>query len=318
MVAALPLASASFAMGGSGGDYGGRGTDGNNNSRGSESKMSVELDARPQLNSDWGFQAQFNAIKRMGAPDDLTFKENSVKEVTDKGRQRGVAVLQAALEEVVARIVSVKTCDRELKRSARGSGRSPKRELSPGAKADATELRREVRGLCQRLQLLRESGALGAAGGADAFDLIRELGDLPVTVACLKATKVAVELNHADWRGVCVPTNVREHAAALVRRWLAMYRNEEGRPPQAGNVAKASQTRQCPNIAADLEEKTHATQPKAAKYVVLVESVCAFLRRDRSAAMGLFTGGSTSQSILADVTREMIVSARARDRLHRQ
>merc|ERR1719277_487261 len=77
------------------------GSDGNSNSKGADNQCSLELNNRPKLDSAWSYPAQFRALSSYNAAEDLTFQENSVKDVTDRARTRAAARLQATLEEIL-------------------------------------------------------------------------------------------------------------------------------------------------------------------------------------------------------------------------
>lgn len=220
---------------------------------------------------------------------DLAFKEKSVKDITDRGRAEGASRLQQALEEALQ---SLPPLPQPLPASVQEDVDS----------LEEAELRRDVRDLVRPLASLREVGNSVARNTA-VMEILLQLRKLQLTVSCLKATKVAAELNQPCWRGDKVSAEVRELAASLVRKWRAIYRSQVVAP---ATLSASAVRRRCRNVAMDLEECTHGHFPRSVHYVQLVEAVCRFLLHDAERTRKLFSGTLATSDIvskLAEVLR---------------
>mmetsp|Transcript_93006 Transcript_93006/g.259112 ORF Transcript_93006/g.259112 Transcript_93006/m.259112 type:complete len:275 (+) Transcript_93006:89-913(+) len=257
-----------------------------------EKQTSVMLPDKIQLDGAWSFQAQFDALKACNAQDDLTFKSNSVKDVSDRGREEGAARLQKALEIAL---------------SSDPARASRKRALpaptSSAEQLEEVEVRREVRALLTTLQRLREDGP-HAKRDESAMGVLRQLGDLNVSVACLKATRIAAELNQPSWRGSEVSAEVRQYAAALVKEWRAMYRAETGSLGDE-TLSPAARSRKCRNLSMDLEACTHGRHQKVAHYIEAIEYLCRLIIADGQASRGLLAGTVASKDLVARALDEI-------------
>jgi len=269
----------------------------NGNSSSSDNKLSTDCFSRPGLDSEWSYKAQFRAITACSAPDDFTFQEGSVKDVTDKARARAAAVIQKSL---------VEACKRKAKRkhSSSDMGRLlPLRDLD---EIPEPELVQEVKSLRKDLQRLREGGAYGGQLDESAAGALVQLERLPVTVRCLKATKVAAELNQPCWRSNDVSPDVREHAASLVRRWRAMYREEEtGRPD---GLSEEAHERSCKNVAMDIETNVYQLKQRVAQHGGLVQSICALLMVEPEVAKSMVRGGTPTKDFVSRAARKLTPS----------
>mmetsp|Transcript_49936 Transcript_49936/g.139838 ORF Transcript_49936/g.139838 Transcript_49936/m.139838 type:complete len:301 (-) Transcript_49936:44-946(-) len=276
------------------------GNDGNSNSGRADNNNSFILQDRPNLDSGWSFTQQFAALARSAiTEDDRTFKESSVKDVTDKGRAQGSAKLHAALVEVCAKAPKArrKPSAGAVLDAAPGERLLPLKDLD--GLTDA-ELRTEVGALCRRLQQFRADGP-SRANEENAASVLLELERLPVTVRCLKATKIAAELNLPFWRSNEIPPGVRDHASALVKRWRTMYRCEEGLP---GGASAATHERRCRNLATDLESTLHSHKQRVNEYSELIQGACALLHFDPEATRSLLQGGISAKDFATRALRK--------------
>eukprot|EP00930_Biecheleria_cincta_P101580 TRINITY_DN93222_c0_g1_i1.p1 TRINITY_DN93222_c0_g1~~TRINITY_DN93222_c0_g1_i1.p1 ORF type:complete len:305 (+),score=80.83 TRINITY_DN93222_c0_g1_i1:44-958(+) len=264
--------------------------------KGQENQLSKEFGGfKPQLDGSWSFQAQFNAIAAMSAEDDWSFKEGSVKDVTDRGRGEAVRKLQDALEDTIeknpppARLSSLlyrpgRQCDEDEE-----DGGIAKAAAADAAVAEV-QLRKDVRSLLAPLRELEKLPPSGSRNGA-ALDIFRQLKRLRITVDCLKATKIAVELNKPCWRGALASKDVQEAAGALVKNWRSMYRTQTGQ-----SVEKYSQ-RRFRLVAVDMEESTYGANPKMAQYCKTVDRLCKELRKDPELCRELLAGTSSGAEL---------------------
>lgn len=241
---------------------------------------------RVQLDGAWSFEAQIGAIKSCNKVDDLSFKEKSVKDVSDRGRTEGAARLQQVLEDVLSSAPS---------KPAKAATAAPK--TNGLEQAEETEVRREVRGLLQVLQGLRTDGGPVAKRNAIAMDVLRQLDSLNVSVACLKSTKIAAELNQPYWRGTEVSEEVRRYASSLVREWRAMYKAETGGTTSA--ISPAVLARKCKSLSMDLEECAYGRHQRVAQYIEVVNCLCGVLKADYNAGKELLDGTLLPKQLVA-------------------
>ncbi|CAE8614227.1 unnamed protein product, partial [Polarella glacialis] len=194
--------------------------------------------------------------------------ERSVKEVTDRGRVEGAARLQVALEEALENVPRLEPPT--AKRKATEAFESD--SLEPAIAAEAAhveaELRRDVRALLKPLQQLQQVRP-SADSNAAALNIFRQLRRMQVSVDCLKATKIAIELNKPFWRGSQAAPEVRDAASSLVKSWRHMYRAQEA--GGADGTSPAAQARKCRLLCVDLEEYAHSKCPKSTLYCRLIE-----------------------------------------------
>eukprot|EP00927_Polykrikos_kofoidii_P076756 TRINITY_DN73795_c0_g1_i1.p1 TRINITY_DN73795_c0_g1~~TRINITY_DN73795_c0_g1_i1.p1 ORF type:complete len:300 (+),score=60.14 TRINITY_DN73795_c0_g1_i1:61-960(+) len=272
----------------------------------SEKKGVVELSHQPALSGDWSFEAQIKALESCSQERDDTFKERSVRDVTDKGRMQGAAQLLKVLEDVLSKAPKALTNG-----TAQGTSSSSSKNgrLLPLQEVSEVATRKEVKSLLKRLQELREEGRCGASLDNEAMDVLAALDSLPVSVTCLKATKVAVELTQTFWRSNCVGAEVQRDAAALVKRWRVMYKASEG---HASTVSPAVQARHCKNVSMDLEECVHSSKQRVQNYQELIRGSCALLLYDKAAAGCLVSGTLGAKDFVKKVERELLLIAKSR------
>jgi len=275
--------------------------------KGQENKVCKELSgSRIQLDVQWGFQAQFNAIAACNPDDDLSFKENSVKNITDRGRAEGIARLQRALEE------SVENAPRQ---------RPPKRKaveedpdgLTEAAAANVaaaeSQCRKDVRALLQPLRELEKVAGTTARNNA-VLDIFRQLRRLSMTVNVLKATKVAAELNKPCWKGTQAAPEVRQAASSIVRSWKTMYRSQSDQAGASDEISDARLSKQCRSRSVDLEETVHGKCPITDKYCRVIEVLCADLLDTPSLSRELLTGSSNGKDLLSRIVSQVNGSKR--------
>jgi len=291
------------------------GSDGNSSSKGAENRNSIEFGGnRPKLSGEWSFKEQLAALRgRVDPQMDFAFREGFVKDVTDKQRQAGHTRLESAFSDVLKRPLT----EREKRKAAKAATTAAAfKAIATGARPlpvktpdelSAAELREDVMVLAKRLQSLRKDGRV-SKDAADCLDILYELEQLPMTVACLKATKIAVELNQPCWKA-SVNSEVREHATSLVRQWRAMYRAEEGLPD---GVTVAANTRRCRNLSMDLEEAVYSKVQKVAPYAELIQATCALLHCDVDSARSLLQGGVSSKDFVQRAARKLQLLATSR------
>lgn len=278
-------------------DFGGRGTDGNSNSGSSDNALSVDLASRPGLSSDWSYKAQFSALKSGNPADEFSFKESSVKDVTDRGRTQAAGHLKLALEESLKKGASSKK-----RKSPAVGGDNPELPCKDSSQVES-EIRGEVKEICRHLKRLREVGGSGASACANATDLIMQLECLPVSVSCLKSTKVAVELNLPYWKSSEAPAAVRGQAKALVRRWRTMYRAEEGVMDTSSNL------RQCQSLSMELEDCAYGRNQKVGAYAELIEWTRRLLLEETETVSNLVLGCIKAHEVLARVAQKLKMEA---------
>lgn len=272
--------------------------------KGQENQLSREFGGfKPVLDGSWSFQAQFNAIAAMSAEDDWSFKEGSVKDVTDRGRGEAVRKLQEALEETIeenpppARLSSLLYRPGKDAAEDEDDGGIAKAAAADAAVAEV-QLRKDVRALLVPLHELEKLPASASRNGA-VLDIFKQLKRLRISTDCLKATKIAVELNKPCWRGALASKEVRETASALVKNWRSMYRTQTGT-----SVEKVSQ-RRFRLVAVDMEESTYGSDPKMAQYCKTIERLCKELRKDPELCRELLAGTSSGAELRLRVSERV-------------
>eukprot|EP00931_Biecheleriopsis_adriatica_P050973 TRINITY_DN29531_c0_g1_i2.p1 TRINITY_DN29531_c0_g1~~TRINITY_DN29531_c0_g1_i2.p1 ORF type:complete len:290 (-),score=58.03 TRINITY_DN29531_c0_g1_i2:209-1078(-) len=264
---------------------------------GGENKPVREVGSRIQLDGTWGFQAQFNAIAACTREDDNSFKENSVKEVTDRGRAEAAARLQRALEEALEQDSS----DRTSKRKASAIEDERDRGLTEAVKTAEAEVRRDVRALLSPLKELEKVAGSDASNNA-ALDIFRQLKRLRMTVDCLKATKIAVELNKPCWRGSQAMPEVRDAASSLVRSWRSMYRAQAGK---AEGISEATKQRRFRLLSVDLEASAHGMSPKIQQYCRVIEELCEAIVNDPQLCRDLVQGSIPGNQLVGKMVQRV-------------
>lgn len=254
-----------------------------------ENRLSTELPPLVQLDGSWTFQAQFKALAACSAVDDLSFKENSVKCVTDRGRTEGALRLKTALQ------LAFTKC------SAKES-QKPEKVPSDAKKApidvEESHTRHEVQKLMRHLQSLEKAGP-GAKRDQQALDVLNELKRLPISVGCLKATKVPAELNKPCWKSSQVSEAVREKAALLVHSWRTLYRCQA--PGSLEGVSAAFLPKRAQLLAVELEETIHGQFPRTRSYIETVEALCEVLQKELQFGRRMLTGGASAQEVVKHV-----------------
>jgi len=279
--------------------------------KGQENKLCREASGRIQLDGQWSFQAQFNALGACNQEDDNSFKENSVKEITDRGRVEGAARLQQALEASLASdglssLLKHAPRDRPLKRKALAEdadGGLTEAAAANDAAAES-EVRKSVRALLQPLRELEKVAGSPARNNA-ALDIFRQLRRLNVTVNVLKATKVAAELNKPCWKGMQAAPEVRQAASSLVRSWKNMYRAQAG---AVDDVSEANLTKGCHRLSINLEESVHAKCPKTQHYCRVVEVLCAEIQSAPSLSRDMMLGSANGKDLLQRIVSQVVGS----------
>mmetsp|Transcript_6832 Transcript_6832/g.20161 ORF Transcript_6832/g.20161 Transcript_6832/m.20161 type:complete len:287 (-) Transcript_6832:411-1271(-) len=279
-------------MGGDG-DYGSSG-----GGKNVEKEASALLNERPSLDSSWSFQAQFSALKASNPQDDLSFRENSVRDVTDRGRAEGASKLQAVLDEAL-----------RSRPTAAPRKAAPALPPSTAANAQENEVRREVRAQLDALQRLRPEPPTKARDGA-VLQVLRKLAGLKISVACLKSTKVAAELNQSSWRGNEVAPEVRGLVTALIKDWRAMYRAEEG----TSTLTPEARTRKCRNLSMDLEECAYGRYQRVAQYIQTIEGMCCVIKIDSEVSSNLLAGTLPAKELVDRVSANIRRQAEKRKR----
>jgi len=241
-----------------------------------EKQASQTLSFRPQLDGSLKTESQAKYLSNFFArEDDLTFKEGSVKDVSDRGRAQVVNALMQAL--VVAF------------RQAAAEEKAPAATVGAAAIAPAWVLQ-DVLEQMEVLQQIRARGrpseCLSAAGP------LRKLATLPIDSATLKRTKVALELNHDFWKKA-PREEVRQMVAVLVRQWRNMYRSEQGTQTRRGPSERSVR-----NLATDLEECAYSRAPKSSHYANLVQDLLQKLERAPGTAAGLLDGTQRSMDLV--------------------
>ncbi|CAK9105192.1 unnamed protein product [Durusdinium trenchii] len=264
---------------------------------------SREVVNKVQLDGSWSFQAQFKALQACNQEDDLSFKTNSVKEVTDHGRSEAIARLQSVLAESPAPVKKRKADEIE-----NGANEDDRKIVEALNEAEA-DLRKNVRTLLAPLKEL-EKVAGRSESDAAALAIFRQLRQLNVTVECLKATKIAAELNKPCWRGSQAAPRVRSAATNLIKGWRSMYRAETGKKDGA---LEASRARQVRIQAVDLEEKVFTQTQKMNEYCRIIELVCQDLMQCSDISQRLLQGTLSGDDLVTKNAGRMRIKARAVD-----
>jgi len=265
-----------------------------------------------QLDGSASCAAQVRVLSLCNQQEDLSFKESSVKDVTDKGRAQAAALLQNVLEQLVG-AAAVKSPERTakieggiLKRkasSAFGSAASPS-SSSTAAPAEEAEMRQEVRSDLAELQKIRLAGG---ARTSDAIEILHRLDLQEMTISCLKITKIAMEVNQGHWRNNQVAM-IRELSGGLVHMWRSLFRGEAaisqtGIPGTAATPAPIGSQR-LRTTAMFLEESCYGHVQTAAPYRALMQGVAEHLLQDPPRARDLAVGGISASDLVKKVVHE--------------
>lgn len=284
-------------------------SDGNSSSKGVENKLSFEVGPKLQIDGSWNCAAQSRVLAMCGRPDDLSFVESSVKDITDKGRTKAAAYLQKILEQLLGaaatqkpeRTATVEDGILKRKASALGTGSSPSSSSTapgsapvPTAPPEETDMRQEVRKGLNDLQKIR------LAGGADtssAIEILHRLDLQPMSLSCLKITKIAAEVNDGFWKNNQVAM-IRDLARELVQRWRSLYRAETGTAAAAANPIGPQRLR---TTSMFLEESCHTLFQKVKPYASLMEALAERLEQEPQTARELAIGGISSMEFVKKV-----------------
>nr|ABI14322.1 unknown [Pfiesteria piscicida] len=258
---------------------------------GAEKKASKVLSQQPTLDSTKPVERQAKSLTAFFAQeDDLTFKESSVKNISDRGRTRVIDALVEALG--VAAAAGEADARRKQRAAAAASESAPAVSAAPQSPPWVLE---EVKTLLRSLLHIRTRGR--AADILSAANPLTQLAALPIDSNVLKRTKVALELNNDFWKKSDVP-EIKNMVAVLVREWKNMFRNEKG--AAAARKPRVFSARVLRNAATDLEESVHSKSPRVAQYQELIKAVIERLGQAPEQGLRFLDGAETS---LALVTR---------------
>ncbi|CAJ1414884.1 unnamed protein product [Effrenium voratum] len=273
-------------------------------------RLTLQVGGSVQLDGTWSFQAQFKALGACNqeAPvstlvvtnDDWSFKENSVKEVTDRGRKEGITRLQGVLAECSERAPEPK------KRKIKDLDNEDDQKILEALGEAELELRRNVKALLAPLKELEKHR--GEASDGAALAIFRQLRRLNVTVDTLKATRIAAELNKPCWRGSQASSAVRSAATALIKNWRSMYRSETGQLDEKSDASKARRVRL---LAVDLEEKVFDACHKMGEYCRVIELLCQELDQCRDTGDNLLQGNVSGHDLVTKSIGRFRLRARA-------
>lgn len=253
-----------------------------------EQSGSQTLQHKDQLDGSRSIESQARFIGNYGAAvDDLTFKESTVRQVTDRGRAKVVSELmqELATQGKKARVAHRADQAAILAQSA-AAGEPP------------SEAIQEVRAQLATLQGIRARGKpadiVSARPPLDALSL------LSIDAITLKKTKVAAELNQDYWKVRSAP-EVKRLAAALVQKWRSAYRREEDGPSE----------RTLRNTASALEESAHSAALRdagrfggAQQYNQLIEALLKKLTPEL--ADGLLEGREVALDLVGRVQKRQV------------
>jgi len=283
------------------------GYDGNSNGGGAENKGSFEVLGKLQLDGSASCQQQSRILAYANREEDLSFKESSVKDITDKGRVKAAAMLQKVLEMLLGATAaaqsSAKTAHIEdgiLKRKAAtafGAGASSS-SSSTNALVEDAPMRQEVREAMSQLKKIRLAGGASVDNAVEL--IIHRLSKQPMSASCLKITKIATEINQPVWRNHQV-AKIKESSADLVQRWRSLYRGETGASAAAPAPVGPQRLR---TTSMFLEGSCHTLVQKVSLYVALMEAVAEQLQREPQAARELVIGGISSTEFVKKVADE--------------
>lgn len=289
------------------------GYDGNSSSKGSENKLSFEVSAKPHLDGSASCQQQCRVLASMNREEDLTFRENSIQDVTDKGRNKAACSLQKVLEQLLG-ASAVQTPDKTthiengiLKRKAASAfapGSSPATSsTAPGsapaskgaAPAAESQMRQEVRQDLAELQTIRLAG-----GGRtnDAIETMKRLNTQHMTSSCLKITKIAAEVNQGFWRENQLKV-IRELAQDLVQGWRSLYREDAGISAPVAPTRIGSQRLRTTSMF--LEQSCYTHFQKATQYQALIGDIAERLLEDPVLAKDVAVGGISAADFIKKV-----------------
>lgn len=223
-----------------------------------------EAGGKVQLDGAWSFKAQLNALGSVNQEEDFSFRQNSVKEVTDRGRAEGISRLQKVLQESAPALPTT-----SKKRKALPAGNEDDQKIAKAMDAAEAELRKNVLALLTPLRDLEQVAGQPESDTA-VLAIFRQLRRLNITTDCLKATRVALELNKPCWRGSKAAAPVRDAATSLIKSWRNMYRAEHGQSSESEEAARARQLRL---LAVDLEDKVFNQCHKMDHYCRAIESL---------------------------------------------
>mmetsp|Transcript_97970 Transcript_97970/g.204365 ORF Transcript_97970/g.204365 Transcript_97970/m.204365 type:complete len:289 (+) Transcript_97970:61-927(+) len=269
-----------------------------------KSASKVVQQGGPKLDSSWKLDRQLKALAacetKVGKTDDLTFKESSIKDVTDRGRGQVVEALMEALEKAI-NIADEETrrlalVDRQMAKNLAGSSQSSSQV--PKHVYDEVKSHREA------LARFRKSGRTVDQPIAEC---LAQLGRLPIDARVLKETKVALELNHEFWRK-SPETAVRNYITELVTEWKNKFRAETGNYPEPKK--KVYSQRALKNTATDLEGAAYNRVPRLLEYQQVIKAILTRFLEAPKQAVGIMEGGRSSESVVKDVHAEWMLMSR--------
>jgi len=289
------------------------GGDGNSNSTGgSERKLAFEFSgSQIKLDGAWTWQAQFNALAACNHVVDCSFRDGSIRDVSDTGRMKGAAFLLQVLDEIIA-AEGVPTKRRKLNKGSIESligGGSTSSSSRAVVKVDTSglspeDVEKDCKFLVKELQRHRSEPA-STVRDAMVMDILAHLEHLPMTLECLRKSRIAMELNDPFWRGKAIAEKVRDKASMLVRRWRAMLKVQA---PGIFEESAATKERRCRNLSMDLEECAYGFSQSAKKlggYADLLDAIATHLRQNPKGVQGLLFGTAETKDFVSDVAKEV-------------
>jgi hypothetical protein len=225
----------------------------------------------PQLGGTQSIESQATSLSRQqNKVDDLTFRERSVRDVSDRGRMKVMEDIMRSLAVGVKR-------EREQQRAQKAG--------------QTSQVEQDICSQVARLQEIRSS----ARDPAAAAEPLRRLAATRMDGLLLRKTKVALELNQDFWKR-CSSLQVKQMVVTLVKDWRAVYRKEEDGPSE----------RTLRNAAADLENSTHVLAPRTAQYSNLVNALLGRLEQVPSIASSIIDGRQGSLDLVTKVNNRFL------------
>lgn len=252
---------------------------------GAEKKGVQNLQNQPTLNGGGSIEGQAASLARMGnSVDDLSFKERSVRDISDRGRAKTV-------EDIMRALATAFKSERERKKTEQINAAAVAAAAGQAVPQSATQ-----QAVCAQLDILRRIRAKGKAPNPYvAAAPLQTLAALPINSEILKRTKVALELNHDFWRKTA-PEDVRRMVNTLVREWKAAYRKEEDGPSE----------RTLRNSAAEIEESAQNVAPRKKEYSALVDGLLRKFLTSPEVGTSILDGCERAQELVSRINRRVV------------
>mmetsp|Transcript_73555 Transcript_73555/g.207756 ORF Transcript_73555/g.207756 Transcript_73555/m.207756 type:complete len:258 (-) Transcript_73555:105-878(-) len=225
-----------------------------------------------------GVFSQVKVLQQEQNVDNTSFNQYTVRNVSDRAREEAAAKIQKVL----------------IKMLQMAPPPSPTKQVT-GNHQDSLDaaFQREVQLLMQLLQTSRRK-----ADSPKIVAVLSRLKKMRMSVAVLKKTKIAAELNQPCWQSPEIPDEARKIASALIREWRTLYRTETGRDPYG--LPAAALARRSWSLSMDLEESIYQHTPRLSQHSEAVDELCLKLQ-DQKCIQGLMGEGLTTKELAKQV-----------------